>query len=403
LSSLDGVSVIAAGKAVGGMAGAFATGAPVRIARAVIVGAPAPASLLARAAAHEGAHPGPDARSVQAGRDALALAAEPQAAALVVLLSGGASAMLAVPATGLSLDDKREATRRLLAAGVDIHDVNCVRKHLSAIKGGWLAAACAVPVLTWAISDVIGDDPAVIGSGPTVPDRTTYRDALAVLDRAGGRAAYPRGVLRHLERGARGEIDETPKPDDVRLQRSETHVIGAASDALEAAAAAAGRLGYRVVIRDRPAAGEARETAAAHVAELAALAAHEPAPLCVLSTGETTVRVTGTGRGGRNQEYALAAALRLEAIPRPVMLTSLGTDGIDGPTDAAGAFADTSTVARARARGLEPMQYLDANDAWTFFDILGDLVRTGATGTNVGDLQVALVAPAGPQPRQEAL
>lgn len=385
------------------MASAFVREAPAPIARAVIAGAAAPRSIADRASVHEGAHPVPDARSQRAGEDALALAARPGAASLVVLLSGGASSMLAVPAGGVPLAAKRETTARLLAAGVDIHAMNAVRKHLSAIKGGRLAAASPVAVLTLAISDVIGDDPAVIGSGPTVADPTTFGDALAVLDGAGGRERYPREARRHLERGARGEIAETPKPGDPMLRKSVLRVIGTAGDAVEGARRAAARLGYTVIVRSRPVSGAARAAADAHAAELRALAAAHTEPLCVLSAGETTVEVVGAGRGGRNQEYVLAGALALPSVGGAAVLAGIGTDGVDGPTDAAGAIADTSTIERARARGLEPMRYLDANDAWTFFDALGDLVRTGATGTNVGDLQVALVAPRERPPRSEGL
>ena len=404
LSSSSPVSLIAAGKAAGGMAAAFSSGAPSRVVRAVIVGGDAPCDLGDRASVHEGAHPVPDARSERAGQEALALAAgRPPSAMLVVLLSGGASSMLALPAPGVTLAAKRDATARLLSEGVDIHAMNSVRKHLSAIKGGRLAAASPVPVLTLAISDVIGDDPAVIASGPTVADSTTFADALAVLDRAGGRERFPREVRAHLERGVRGGIDETPKPGDPRLRGSQVRVIGAGADAMEGARRVAARLGYAVIVSTEAIQGEARLAAAAHVVELAALAARHAGPLCVISCGETTVKVAGSGRGGRNQEFALAGATRLPSVGRPAVLASLGTDGIDGPTDAAGAIADTSTIERARARGLEAMQYLDANDAWTFFEALGDLVRTGVTGTNVGDLQVALVAPSEPPPRSEAL
>ncbi|HXE80127.1 MAG TPA: DUF4147 domain-containing protein, partial [Vicinamibacterales bacterium] len=345
------VSLIAAGKAAGRMAAAFAAEADARVVRGIIVGGAAPPAWSGRVSVHEGAHPVPDERSVRAGEDALALAAAPDADSLVVLLSGGASAMLAVPAPGVTLAAKQKTTARLLAAGADIHAINAVRKHLSAIKGGRLAAAAAVPTLTLAISDVIGDDPAVIGSGPTAPDPTTYADALNVLDRSGGREAYPREVQRHLERGARGEVDETPKPGDPRLRHSVVRVIGRAADAIEGARAAAEKRGYVVVVRTQPVSGEARHTAAAHVEELAALAARDQRALCVLSAGETTVRVVGAGHGGRNQEYALAAALTLASVGRPAVVASIGTDGVDGPTDAAGAVADTSTSARARRIG----------------------------------------------------
>jgi glycerate-2-kinase len=353
-------------------------------------------------ALQRGAHPVPDEGSVEAGRRALDLARNARGGRLVVLLSGGASSMLAAPAAGLRLEDKQDAIRRLLRHDATIHEINSVRKHLSAIKGGRLAEAAVVPVLTLAISDVVGDDLSVIGSGPAVPDPTTYADALAVLDKY-GRETFPRAVVDHLARGHRGGLAETPKPHDPRVRGWEARVIGSARDALESARDAASRLGYAVVVLDEPVTGEARLAAARHVQTVATRVKGREDACCVLSAGETTVTVRGTGRGGRNQEFALAAAAPLAALGRTAIVASVGTDGVDGPTDAAGAVADSSTLVRARARGLDPMRYLDANDAWTFFEALGDLVRTGVTGTNIGDLQVTLVSPPDARERSEAL
>jgi glycerate 2-kinase len=387
--------VIAAGKAAAPMARAFAAAMPTRLRRGVLIAprvdAPPPPSFLGIAAAH----PVPDERSVVAGGAALhrARAVGPDEC-LVVLLSGGASALMAVPAPGVSLAAKREVTDRLLHADADIQRVNCVRKHLSDVKGGRLAAACAGRMITLAISDVVGDDPSVIGSGPTVGDPTTFGEALGILDACGGRCVFPTDAVRYLERGAAGDAPETPKPGQASLARSRLHVIGSRKEALDGAAGAARLLGYRVIPREDPIVGEARARGTEHASFLAALARDYSEALCVLSAGETTVRVTGTGTGGRNQEFALAAVDGLAALGRAVALASIGTDGIDGPTDAAGAIADSTSRARAQASGLDPMQYLEANDAWSFFDRLGDLVRTGATNTNVGDVQVALIAPA---------
>lgn len=218
-----------------------------------------------------------------------------------------------------------------------------------------------------------------------------------------GRDGFPPAVVDHLGRGTRGVLPETPKPGDPRTSRWEARVIGAARDALESAREEAERLGYTVVTLPAPVTGEARDAATRHVSTLASLAARQPGALCVLSAGETTVHVRGGGRGGRNQEFALAAVGPLARLGRPAVLASVGTDGIDGPTDAAGAIADSTTVERARERGLDPIGYLDANDAWTFFDALGDLLRTGATGTNVGDVQVTLVAPSDAARGSEAM
>ena len=339
-------------------------------------------------------HPAPDAGSLAAGRRALALAERAAGGGLLlVLLSGGASAALAAPAPGVSLEDKVRATQLLLRAGAPIDRINCVRKHLSAIKGGWLAAAARGEVVTLAISDVVGpvpDDPAVIGSGPTAPDPTRFADALETVEEYGLRAAFPPAALHALEEGRQGRRPETPKPGDARLRGARTVVIGSRLDALDAAARHAAGLGYAVVTLPAPVVGEARAAAGGYLALAAAAAPRRPA--CVLSAGETTVAVRGPGRGGRNQEFALAAAERLGGCAGGAGLISVGSDGIDGPTDAAGAVVDTATPARARAQGLaDPGRYLDRNDSYAFFEALGDLVRTGPTATNVGDLQVLLL------------
>ena len=342
-----------------------------------------------------GGHPMPTAESERAGRRALEVAAalEPDES-LLVLLSGGASALMAVPAAGLTLADKQATTRHLLRAGADIHELNTVRKHLSASKGGWLAAAAPGACRTFAISDVVGDDPSVIGSGPTVPDASTFRDAFDILQRfAGGAAdAYPRDVLERMARGVRGEVPDTPKPNDARLSRAVMSVIGGRRHAMDGAVAAAASRGYHVIRIDDAVVGEARSSAVSHLRAALARAADVGRPACIVSSGETTVRVTGDGIGGRNQEFALACAGALAALGAPAMLASIGTDGIDGPTDAAGALVDATTLDRARGARLDPAAFLDRNDTYHFFEALSDLIHTGPTGTNVGDLQVFLLA-----------
>jgi glycerate 2-kinase len=340
----------------------------------------------------DASHPSPNALSEAAGRRALALAEESRSrGGLIVLLSGGASSMLAVPAAGLSLADKVRTANALMNAGVPIADLNCVRKHLSAVKGGRLAAS-AQRTLTLAISDVhgpIADDPAVIGSGPTVGDPTTSSDALAIVRRAGLMELLPAQVVAHLERGD----NETPKPDDPRLVQSTYEVIGNRQIAMEGAARAARSRGYTVSIIDAPTSGEAREAGTA----FATLAFRDPGgrPLCLIASGETTVHVRGAGRGGRNQEFALGALRVIDHHSQigVAALGSAGTDGIDGPTDAAGAVVDVTTSARATERGLRPEAALAANDAYDFFAPLGDLIMWGPTGTNVGDLHIMLLHP----------
>lgn len=373
--------MLAVGKASGPMRSAFLAGSRVPVRHLCVIGTE-----------HAG-HPLPDERSVAAARRALdAARAAGEHDLLVVLLSGGASALMALPVDGVTLDDKQRTVRMLLEGGADITDLNTVRKHLSKIKGGQLAAASRGSTLTLAVSDVVGDDLAVIGSGPTVADPTTWQDAIDVLDRWGGRRLFPAAVVSVLERGLAGALPDTPKADDPRLERSEARVIGGRGSAIDGARRTAETLGYHVHVMEAPVVGEARVAARTHLDRVAQLAAAARRPLCVLAAGETTVRVTGKGRGGRNQEFALALAPPLSALGANVAVASVGTDGVDGPTDAAGAVADSTTLARAAARGLgAPSSYLDENNSYVFFQALGDLVRLGPTNTNVGDLQVVLV------------
>ncbi|HTK29123.1 MAG TPA: DUF4147 domain-containing protein [Vicinamibacterales bacterium] len=384
------VVLVAAGKAAPRMAHAAVEQLGARVAHGLVVSATREA-VDSRLELIVGGHPVPTEGSEAAGRRALALATSRRGQRLLVLISGGASALLAVPAEGVTLDDKRRTTDRLLHAGADIHALNTVRKHLSAIKGGWLAAA-AGECVALAVSDVVGDDLSVIASGPTVADATTFDDALGVLKRFGGESAFPAAVVRRLRDGAAGRHAETPKPGDPRLAGAVTGVIGSRRNAMDGAAAEAAARGYRVLRLDDAVVGEARRASASHVRACLARARDLPRPACIVSSGETTVQVRGRGKGGRNQEFALAAAPLLEAEGAPAALASAGTDGIDGPTDAAGGAADSTTAARASAAGLDPARFLDDNDAYTLLDRLGDLIRTGPTGTNVGDLQVLLLS-----------
>jgi hydroxypyruvate reductase len=385
------VDVIAAGKASGVMLNAFASSSAVPIRRIFGIGPQLPERLPMDAQWQNAGHPLPTEGSVAAARRALEVARSTGPGDLVVvLLSGGGSALMTLPADGISLADKQQTARTLMARGADIYELNTVRKHLSAVKGGQLAATAMGTVLTLAVSDVVGDDLSVIASGPTVPDDSTYTQALAILDARGGIAAYPGAVVERLQRGAEGSLPETPQTGDRRLQRSTARVIGPQRGAIEGAERAARRLGYHVLIIREPVTGEARETAVAHVNHVAGDAARLPRPLCIISSGETTVTVRGGGRGGRNQEFALAMAGPLDALGDQVAGASIGTDGIDGPTDAAGAIVDSTTLQRARAANLDPREFLDDNNSYVFFERLDDLIKTGPTATNVGDLQVIL-------------
>jgi len=364
-----------------------------RLLSIVAVGPSRPESLPDRAEWFTGGHPLPTSESVRAARRALDVAQQASAGDLVlVLLSGGGSALMTMPAPEITLEEKQRTAQLVMEHGGDIHELNTVRKHLSAIKGGQLAAASPATMLTLAISDVVGDDLSVIASGPTVPDASTFAAALDALDMRGGRTAYPAAVVKRLERGGRGELPETPKPGDSRLSRATAHVIGRQRGAIDGARLAAESLGYHVQVIPEPVTGEARIAAVDHVRRIAQSIESAARPVCIISSGETTVTVRGRGKGGRNQEFAFAMAGELRSLGAAVA-ASVGTDGIDGPTDAAGAIVDATTFTRAHAAGMtSPQKYLENNDTYAFFDRLGDLVRTGPTNTNVGDIQIVLVA-----------
>jgi len=297
---------------------------------------------------------------------------------------------MTLPAAGIALAEKQQTARMLMAQSADIYQLNTVRKHLSAIKGGQLAAAARGQVLTLAVSDVVGDDLSVIASGPTVADESTYAQALEILRAHGGEGAYPAAVVERLRQGVAGAWAETPATGDARLRRSMARVIGPQRGAIDGAESVARRLGYHVHVVQEPVTGEARTSAVAHVERVAAAIRSLPRPVCVISSGETTVTVRGRGKGGRNQEFALAMASVLALLGEHVAATSIGTDGIDGPTDAAGAIVDALTLQRARAASLAPDEFLNDNNTYEFFERLGDLIKTGPTATNVGDLQVIL-------------
>jgi glycerate 2-kinase len=337
----------------------------------------------------EAAHPVPDAAGEAAATRILGKISGLTATDRVLaLISGGGSALLVAPAAGVTLAEKRAVTAALLRSGAAIGEINCVRKHLSAIKGGRLAAAAwPAPVLTLAISDVPGDDPAVIASGPTVADPTSAVDALKVLDFHG--IAIPDELRRRL---ASGEL-ETPKPGDPRLARSDFRLVASPRQMLEAAAAEASRLGITPLILGDAIEGEAREVGKALAGMAIGCGRHGfPAkkPCVLLSGGETTVTLRGNGRGGRNSEFLLGLALALGGAPG-IHALAADTDGIDGSEDNAGAFVAPDTLRRARAIGIDAAGRLADNDAWGFFDALGDLLVTGPTRTNVNDFRALLV------------
>ncbi len=380
------IYVVGAGKAGAAMARAAERALGARIAGGLINVKDGHTAKLRRIELNECGHPVPDERGVEGARRIAEIASRAATGDLVLcLISGGASALMPLPAEGITLAEKQATTRLLLACGATIHEINAVRKHISAIKGGQLARlAEPAAVEALLLSDVIGDNLDVIGSGPAAPDASTYAGALAILDKFSIRGRVPASVRGRLERGAAGEIAETPK----RTAAKNT-VIGSNRLAVDAAAARAKQLGYRTLILSTGIEGETREIAGMHAAIAREIARHgrpvKP-PACVISGGETTVTIKGAGLGGRNQEFVLAAAIGIAGLPGTVVF-SAGTDGTDGPTDAAGAVADGATL----NRNPEAARYLEANDSYHYFAPLGDLIVTGPTNTNVMDVRLILV------------
>lgn len=346
---------------------------------------------------HEAGHPLPDQAGIEGTLRILELLQPLDENDLVFcLLSGGGSALLPAPADGLTLEEKQETTRLLLACGATIHEMNAVRKHISRVKGGGLArAAYPAQIVSLILSDVIGDQLDVIASGPTVPDESTFAECLSILDRYQLRARIPEKVRTYLEAGARGEVPETPKPGDPIFQRTSHTVVGSNAIAVRAAADEARRRGYNTLILSTFVEGETREVAKVHAAiarEIRTSGNPVQAPACVLSGGETTVTLRGSGKGGRNQEFALAAAIDIAGMPG-VCLLSGGTDGTDGPTDAAGGIVDGETISVANRLGLDPYEYLRDNNSYAFLNAVDGLLKTGPTKTNVMDLRIVLVEP----------
>jgi hydroxypyruvate reductase len=373
LADFDRIHVIGSGKASAKMAQALERLLGKRVTGGWINVPDGTKAKLKRIHLHESGHPVPDERGVEGARRIAEIARESGPRDLLLcVISGGASALMPLPVAGMTLEGKKAITRQLLASGATIHEMNTVRKHLSAIKGGHLAALGApATVVALILSDVIGDDLSVIGSGPTVLDSTTIDDAAAVLKRFG--IPIP-------------QLTETPKTQ----VNAQNVIVGSNRQSIDAAAKKAKALGYRPIVLSTTIDGETREIARMHAALAREMMARGGTRACFLSGGETTVTIRGTGLGGRNQEFVLAAAMALESTPK-VTIFSGGTDGIDGPTDAAGAIADASTLRRAAVLRLNPTQFLADNDSHHFFQKVGGLVKTGPTGTNVADVRILLV------------
>jgi hydroxypyruvate reductase len=395
LQNYDRILVVGTGKAGAPMAKALEDLLGDRVSDGVIVVKEGHGLPLKRVRIHEASHPVPDERGIRGAEDILALANEAGERDLVLcVISGGGSALLVAPAEGVTLADKQEVTRLLLACGADIHEINTVRKHLSRAKGGGLARfAYPATVVSLVLSDVIGDDLNVIASGPAVPDTSTFADAREVFNKYDIWNQLPESVQTRIQQGLAGNIADTPKEDDDVFKRCSSVLVGTNIQALVAAGEEARRKGYQPLILSSTVEGEAREVVkmfAAFAKEVRNSANPIPAPACILCGGETTVTIRGDGKGGRNQEFALAAARIIDGMENVVVLSG-GTDGTDGPTDAAGAIADGRTIARAGAKQLNPLDFLKRNDSYHFFQPLNDLILTGPTRTNVSDVYMVLV------------
>ena len=397
LRNFDHIYLVGAGKAAMPMAEAIGEILRERLSGGVIItkhqhiDRPLPDQLRV----YEAAHPVPDEQSVTATRDLAALLDQVTPRDLVFCaISGGGSALMTLPAEGLTLADLQATTQLLLRAGATIQQINTIRKHLDTIKGGGLTRlAHGAPIISLILSDVIGDDLSVIASGPTVPDPSTFADAWRVIEQFDLVDQLPAAVRARLERGVSGELPDTPKPGDPLFDRVQTVIIGSNAQAAQAAEKTARQLGFNPLLLSTQVQGEAREVAkvaAAIAKEIALYNRPVTKPACLILGGETTVTLKGNGLGGRNQEMALACALAIAGMPN-MLIAALGTDGTDGPTDAAGAIATGETVGRAKAIGLDAQTHLANNDAYHFFQALDDLIVTGPTGTNVNDLLFVLV------------
>lgn len=344
---------------------------------------------------HEAGHPVPDEAGVSGTQEIVRILNRAKEDDLVIcLISGGGSALLPLPVAGISLKEKQDLTGKLLACGADITEINTVRKHISQIKGGQLARLAApAQLITLILSDVVGDPLDSIASGPTVPDSSTFSDALKIFKKYQLQPDISDTIKNHIQNGLTGKIDETPKHGDSIFSRTQNVIIANNFQALSAAKQKAEALGYQTMILSSAIEGETREVAKVHTAiakEIVASGNPIKAPACVISGGETTVTLRGDGKGGRNQEFILAAALTLASLDSVVIL-SAGTDGTDGPTDAAGAICDGQTITRAEKLNLDAEKYLNENNAYPFFNELTDLIKTGPTNTNVMDLRIIVV------------
>jgi glycerate 2-kinase len=396
LGQVERVLLVGAGKAAASMARAAEEILGSRISKGIITTKYGHTLPLKYTEAIEAGHPLPDQNGLMGSEKICSMLRDSGPRDLVIfLLSGGGSALLPLPAQGVSLAEKQEVTQLLLDCGADIGEINAVRKHISRIKGGWLARlAYPSTVLSFILSDVVGDALDVIGSGPTVPDSSTFEQAWEILEKYDLVREIAPSIKKHLLEGKEKKAEETPKPGDKAFEKVLNVLIGSNRLALEAAEKEAASRGFNPLILSSSIVGETREAARFHAAVAReVISSGHPVlkPACIISGGETTVTIRGHGLGGRNQEFALAAALEIDGLEKVVLLSG-GTDGTDGPTDAAGAIVDHTTVRRAWEMGLDLKAHLENNNAYPFFEKLGDLLITGPTYTNVMDVRIILVA-----------
>ncbi|RZB32123.1 MAG: glycerate 2-kinase [Desulfobacteraceae bacterium Eth-SRB1] len=395
LSEYKNIFVIGAGKATAPMAAEIENILGDRITKGIINVKYGHTSKLGRIKLIEAGHPVPDKNGQQGAEAVIDLVNNAGEEDLVLcLISGGGSALLPVPFPGLTLKDKQDTIKILLSCGAAIHEINALRKHISMIKGGRLAqAAHPASLVSLIFSDVVGDNLDVIASGPTVPDSSSFGDCMTIIDKYDIREKLPKSVVKHIKNGISGMVPETPETGDPAFDKTHNLIIGSNIEAILEASKKARELGYNAMILSSMIEGDTTHVAHVHSAiarEIIQTGNPIPSPACILSGGETTVTIKGKGLGGRNQEFALAAAMDIAGAENIVILSG-GTDGTDGPTDAAGAIADTNTLSRAITMGLNPGHFLTDNDSYHFFQKLGDLLITGPTNTNVMDLRILLV------------
>lgn len=395
LNGFENICLVGTGKASSSMAKAIEELLGDRITKGLITTKYGHALPLRFTEIIEAGHPLPDSKGLEGARKIKDLLTNTGPKDLVLfLISGGGSALLPLPADGITLEEKQELTQLLLDCGADIKEINTIRKHISQMKGGWLARwAFPSTVITFILSDVVGDPLDVIASGPTVPDTSTFQEAWEILKRYGLINEIATSIQNHLQAGREGKIKETPKAGEGVFEKVHNMIIGSNIVALRAAEKEFSSAGFNTITLSSSIVGETREAARFHgaiVREVVSTGKPIGRPACILSGGETTVTIRGNGLGGRNQEFALSGAFEISGLEKVVLLSG-GTDGTDGPTDAAGAMADYTTITRARQMGLDPMKYLENNDSYHFFKKLGDLLITGPTRTNVMDVRILLV------------